>query len=361
VYRFFETALDDIIEMYREANVPFTMFHTGGDEVPGKAWTDSPICREFLKSHPEITNTKNLQAYFFDRITDIVRSRGLTVGAWEEAVMAFDEADQWYPNKQFVGRQVYPYIWNNLWGNQDLGYKLANAGYPVILCNVTNFYFDLAYNKDPREPGLYWAGFVDTKDAFSFVPYNLFLSTTHDNMGRTFNPEVDFATMERLTPQGKRNIVGVQAQIWSETINKGRDMLEYYYLPKLLGFAQRAWEGQPAWGEIADGVKRNEAMEKDWNRFVNTIGFRELPELEKFNAGYHYRIPAPGIAKTDDGKIVIIAEVPGFEIRYTTDGSEPHAGSTLYTEPLVLRANQIKAACFNRKGRSGFSTIFRAN
>ncbi len=361
VYRFFETALDDIIEMYREADVPFTMFHTGGDEVPGKAWTDSPICKEFLKNHPEITNSRNLQAYFFDRITDMVRSRGLTVGAWEEAVMAYDASDTWYPNRQFVGRQVYPYIWNNLWGNQDLGYKLANAGYPVILCNVTNFYFDLAYNKDPREPGLYWAGFVDTKDAFSFVPYNLFLSTTHDNIGRAFNPEVDFKGMERLTSQGRKNIVGVQAQIWSETINQGQDMLEYYYLPKLLGFAQRAWEGQPAWGEIADVVKRNEAMEKDWNRFVNTIGFRELPELEKFNAGYHFRIPAPGITKTDDGKIAMNAEVPGFEIRYTTDGSEPHAGSTLYTEPLVLHANEIKAACFNRKGRSGFSTIFRAN
>jgi hexosaminidase len=358
VYRFFEVALDDIIEMYRAAGVPLTMMHTGGDEVPGKAWSDSPVCREFLKRHPEIKNTRNLQAYFFDRITDIIRSRGLPVGAWEEAVMSYDDQDNWYPNKQFTGREVYPYIWNILWGNQDLGYKLANAGYPVVLCNVTNFYFDLAYDKDPREPGLYWAGFVDTKDAFSFVPYNLFISTTHDDMGRPFNPEVDFAGMERLTPKGRANIVGVQAQIWSETINRGQEMLEYYALPKLLGFAQRAWQGQPSWAEIRDEKQRSESFEKDWNRFVSTVGLRELPALDDYQNGYHYRIPAPGIRWNEEGRVEMNARYPGFEIRYTTDGSEPDHRSTLYAAPVSVNNATVKAACFNRKGRSGFSTIF---
>jgi hypothetical protein len=31
-------------------------------------------------------------------------------------------------------------------------------------------YFDLAYADDPSEPGLYWAGFHDTKSAFGFNP-----------------------------------------------------------------------------------------------------------------------------------------------------------------------------------------------
>ena len=33
-----------------------------------------------------------------------------------------------------------------------------------------------------------------------------------------------------------QNIIGIEAQIWSETI-KGQEMVEYYYLPKLIGFA----------------------------------------------------------------------------------------------------------------------------
>ncbi len=361
VYNFFDVALNDIVDMYKEASVPLTMMHAGGDEVPGKAWSESPVCREFLKQHPEIKNSRNLQAYMFDRITNTIQSKGIPVGAWEEAVMAYNDQDVWYPNPQFVGRNVYPYIWNNLWGNQDLGYKLANAGYPVILCNVTNFYFDLAYNKDPREPGLYWAGFVDTKDAFSFVPYNLFHSTTHDAMGKAFNPDIDFAGMQQLTDEGRKNIVGLQAQIWSETLNKGSDQLEYYTVPKLLGFAQRAWQGQPEWGNgLRDSLSRENFL-KDWNVFANTVGFRELPALDKFNGGYHYRIPAPGIRLTSDGSVEMNAQFPGFEIRYTTDGSEPDSKSTLYKDPVKINASVIKAACFNRSGRSGFSTNFRAN
>jgi hexosaminidase len=361
VYNFFEVALNEILDMYKEAGVPLTMMHAGGDEVPGKAWSESPICKEFLKQHPEIKNSRNLQAYMFDRITNIIQNKGIPIGAWEEAVMAYDDQDVWYPNPQFVGRNVYPYIWNNLWGNQDLGYKLANAGYPVILCNVTNFYFDLAYNKDPREPGLYWAGFVDTKDAFSFVPYNLFHSTTHDAMGKAFNPDIDFAGMQQLTDEGRKNIVGLQAQIWSETLNKGSDQLEYYTVPKLLGFAQRAWQGQPEWGNGLTDSLSNENFLKDWNVFANTVGFRELPALDKFNGGYHYRIPAPGIRLTSDGRVEMNAQFPGFEIRYTTDGSEPDSKSTLYKDPVKINASVIKAACFNRSGRSGFSTNFRAN
>lgn len=348
VIRFFEFALNDVISMYKEANVPLDMFHTGGDEVPATAWTGSPICKEFLKKHPEIKNTRNLQGLFFGQMVDILRKKGLKTGAWEEAVMLFENDGNWKPNPSFVGKEVYPYIWNNLWGNQDLGYRLANAGYPVVLCNVSNFYFDLAYNKDPREPGLYWGGFVDTEDAFSFVPYNVFESTPVDNMGRKHNP-ADMANMERLTPKGKANLYGVQAQLWSETI-KGRDMLEYYYLPKLFGFAHRAWQGEPVWAG-----KGETARNEDWNRFMNTVVQHEIPHLDKANGGYHYRIPSPGIA-IENGQVVMNSTYPGFTIRYTTDGSEPTKDSPIYEVPIPATGKPIKAACFNSKGRSGFVT-----
>jgi N-acetyl-beta-hexosaminidase len=34
--------------------------------------------------------------------------------------------------------------------------------------------------------------------------------------------------------------VGLQAQLWSETIH-GRDMLEYYMLPRMIGFSESEW------------------------------------------------------------------------------------------------------------------------
>jgi hexosaminidase len=281
-------------------------------------------------------------------MVESLRARGLQTGTWEEAVMVFEQGGDWYPNADYVGQAVYPYIWNSLWGNQDLGYRLANAGYPVILCNVTNFYFDLAYNKDPREPGLYWAGFVDTEDAFSFVPYDLFQSLPADQMGRPFDPALDFEGMVRLTAAGRENIAGLQAQMWSETI-KGRQMFEYYYLPKLYGFAQRAWQGQADWAGLG-----REARLSDYNRFLNTVSQVELPFAESFRGGYHFRIPPPGML-SEGGTVTMNAEYPGYVIRYTTDGSEPGTDSPRYSEPLAVpTGTTVRAACFSQSGRHGF-------
>jgi hexosaminidase len=51
---------------------------------------------------------------------------------------------------------------------------------------------------------------------------------------------------------------------------------------------------------------------------------------------------------------------PGFEIRYTTDGSEPTVGSKLYTEPVALGGGlQVKVKVFNAKGRSSSVTVLK--
>ncbi len=356
VYNFYEFVVDDIIEMYKEAGVPLYMFHTGGDEVPRGAWLKSPLVREYLKDRPEINTTPEIQALFFDRITQMLKTKVSKVGGWEEVVMAYNENGKWFTNTSFTDRNVYPYIWNNLWGQQDLGYKIANRGYPVILCNVTNFYFDLAYDKDPREPGLYWGGFINTKDAFSFIPKDLFLSTTEDNMGNPLNPARDYANMERLNPDGRKNIIGLQAQLWSETI-KGSDMFEYYVLPKLFGFAQRAWQGQPSWGNEPDSTKRNQAIDTDWNIFANTLSKKHFPKMDESNATYNYRIPAPGII-VRDGKLLMNAAYPGMEIRYTLNGEEPTKSAQVYEGPIDFEKGTVKAKVFNTKGRSGFTTFY---
>jgi hexosaminidase len=349
VYAFFEMVLDEIIAMHQEAGVPLKTFHTGGDEVPATAWTESPACQAFMQQHPDLQNTRNLQGVFFARIVELLRQRGLRTGAWEEAVMVFEADGQWHPNPDYTDKEVYPYIWNSLWGNQDLGYRLANGGYPVVLCNVSNFYFDLAYNKDPREPGLYWGGFVETEDAFSFVPFDLFQSSRHDEMGRPLDPAKDFAGMERLSPAGRANILGLQGQLWGETI-KGRDMLEYYYLPRLLGLSQRAWQGQPAWSNQGEAARR-----QDWRRFMHTLARIELPHLDTYRGGYAYRIPPPGIL-IENGLVHMNPGYPGFAIRYTTDGSEPTLDSPRYEGPFEHDGGLIKAASFDPRGRAGLSS-----
>jgi hexosaminidase len=347
-YRLFETVVDDVIEMYEEAGHELDILNTGGDEVPSGVWKGSPICQAFMEENSEYGKFENLQAYFGGRIFEILQKKGLVMAGWEEIVMKKDEDGSWIPNPEFVGTDMLPLVWNSIYDNLDLGNRLANAGFPVILCNVTNFYFDLAYTHHPAERGLYWGGFVNTRSSFDFIPYDVFKSTLEDKWGNPYDPETAFVGKEKLKPEAFERIVGLQAELWSETV-KGGTMAEYYYLPKLLGFAERAWAGQASWGSIEDLDKRVAAMDADWNGFANIIGQRDLPRLDYLFGGFSYRLPPPG-ALIKDGLLHANIDFPGLTIRYTSDGSEPGNESPVYEEPVKV-SGTVKMRSFDTRGR----------
>ncbi|MDB4583561.1 carbohydate-binding domain-containing protein [Draconibacterium sp.] len=347
-YKFYETVIDDIIEMYDEAEVELEYFHTGGDEVPEGSWSESPLCAELMKQRPEYKDPKNLQAYFFKHAVEILERKNLKIAGWEEVALLKDESGKYISNPEFADKNVYPYVWNNLDNNSDLAYRMANAGYPIIMCNVSNFYFDLAYNKDPREPGLYWAGFVNTRDAWQVAPFDVFKTTTHTSMGHEIDLDKEYAGLERLKPEAKNNIIGVEAHLWSETI-KGSEMLQHYLLPKLMGFAESAWAKERAWETIADKTAREELMDKDWNIFANTLAQKESPRLKNLFGGFNYRVPTPG-AIVKDGKLHANSTYPGLTIRYTTDGSKPTKNSMVYKEPVLVSEKVILKA-FDAAGK----------
>ena len=353
VYKFYETVVDDIIEMYDEAGVELEYFHTGGDEVPEGAWTGSPMCAELLETMPDVTDPKNLQAYFFRRAVEMLQRKNLKIGGWEEVALLKDENGAYIPNDAFVDKDVYPYVWNNLGDNTDLAYRLANSGYPVILCNVSNFYFDLAYDKDPREPGHYWAGFVKTRDAWQVAPFNMFYTTTQTSMGRDIDIETEYAGMERIKPEAEKNIIGLEAHLWSETI-KGSDMLEHYLLPRLVGFAETAWTAERRWENMPHRAERERVMDEEWNRFANTLAQRELPRLAGIFGGYNYRVSTPG-AIVEEGELFANTSYPGLTLRYTTDGSEPDRNSPVYEGPVSVDG-PVTLKAFDAAGNGGLTT-----
>ena len=344
-YRFYEKVVDEVRAMFTEAGAPLTTIHTGGDEVPAGVWTASPECGDLIRENSDLNSVADLPTYFFGRIQSILEERGLKAAGWEEVAMLKTD-NGWIPNPAFIGKDVIPYVWNNLWGNQDLGNRLANAGYPVVLCNVTNLYFDLAYSKDPLEPGLYWGGFIDTRKAFDLRPFDVLHSTEEDPMGNRFDPEKDYAQMERLRPNAQSNILGIQGELWSETI-KGPRMLEYYYFPKMLGLAERAW-GAPLTRPDSD---------TEWEVFANELGQRELDRLNYLSDGYNYRLPPPG-AKLVAGKIAANSAYPGLIIRYTTDGREPGKDDPVYSEP-VEADSLVCLKTFDPMGRSSRMVCLR--
>jgi len=355
-YRFLQAVVDDLVAMYREAGAPFTTIHTGGDEVPGGVWEQSPACAALIAETPDLEGTADLPGYFLRRISDMLAEHGLVTAGWEEIALkemlhGGDAAKE--PSPDFVGRNFRPYVWNSVWGwgSEDLGYKLANAGYPVVLSYVANLYFDLAYEKDPAEPGYYWGGFVDTRKPYELVPLDLFKNAALDLMGNPLD-EAAYADRTRLTAAGRRNVLGIQGQLWGENA-KGQEMMEYLAFPKLLGLAERAWAQEPTWAMVENREARAAGLAMAWNGFANTLGRRDLPRLDYLFGGVRYRIPPPG-AIIKDGMLLANIAFPGLTIRYTLDGTEPTTASPLYEGPVPVKG-VVNVRAFDTLGRGGRS------
>jgi len=347
-YRFIERVVGDLVAMHRDAGVPLRNLHMGGDEVPNGVWEKSPAVQAYLKAH-NLTSVDDMWFVFYGRVEQILKTHGLIPSGWEEIAVRKTRRDGQptiIPNPDFASRGWRAYVWNNVagWGAEDLAYRLANGGYHVVLSPVTNLYFDLAWNQHPQEPGLDWGGYVDLRKPFDFIPLDYYRNARLDRRGNPLDPAV-FAGKDRLTDYGRAHIVGIQGNLWSETLG-GEGRLEYMLLPKLFGLAERAWAPDPDW--------KSEALyREDWSRFVNVVGQRELPRLDREVPGLNYRIPTPGL-KVQGGMVYTSLELPGFTLRFTTDGSEPTVSRSVVRGPIPFRGT-VSVAAFNTAGRKGLT------
>ena len=354
-YRFIQTVINDIVNIYHEADVPLKSIHFGGDEVPDHVWEKSPAYITFKASHPEIKSTSDLWYYFYGRVNQMVKTKGLYLSGWEEMGLRktyLDGKPMYLPNPDFEPEHLQTDVWNNTLGggNEDLAYKLANGGYKVVLTCVTHLYFDMAHYKSFEEPGYYWGAFTDIDKPFSFIPFDYFKNSNVDKDGLPLNRNI-FIGKQRLTDYGKSNIVGLQSAVWGENI-KTPERLEYMLLPNLLGFAERAWAKDPEWATVTDSSRSNLLYEEAWSSFLNIVGKRALPMLDYYMGGYGYRIPKPGLA-VQEGKWAANIQFPGMLLRYTTDGKEPDTKSMIYKDPVLPAGKNLQCRAFDSRGRGG--------
>ena len=357
-YAFIERVVADLVAIHRDAGVPLRNLHMGGDEVPSGVWQRSPAAQAYLAKHG-LESVDDLWFVFYGRVEQILKAHAIPLSGWEEIAVRKTRRDGQpvlVPNPQFAARGWRAYVWNNVpgWGAEDLAYRLANGGYEVVLCPVTNLYFDLAWNPNPEERGLDWGGYVDLRKPFQFVPFDYYRNVRLDRRGQPVDPQL-FVGKERLTDYGRSHIVGIQGNLWSETLG-GEGRLERALLPKLFGLAERAWAPDPAWAVERD-VAKSEALYRDaWSEFVNVVAKRELPRLD--HEGIPYRIPTPGL-KVEGGAVLASVEFPGMTLRYTTDGSEPTPRSPVVTGP-ISRRGAVRVAAFDGAGRKGHTATLPA-
>lgn len=349
-YNFMGKVFDEVIAMHEEAGVPLSMIHVGGDEVPGGAWTESPACDQYMEEH-SIDEVGDLFGHFFNRLESMLEERELQMAGWEEVGLNEDH-DGPKEDSEYM-EDVVPYVWSSIWGSgrEEYAYMLANAGYKIVMSNASNLYLDMAYNKSWQEPGFYWAAMFDTKDTYSFIPYDLYKNAEHDNFGNPVSPS-QYDDAIQLSEKGRQNILGIQGQLWSETVNEPQRW-EYMVLPRLLGLAERAWVGNPSWGDIENLTQMRSDRDVAWNEFANRMGQYELERLDKIFEDINYRLPVPG-AVIEDGILRVNSAYPGLDIRYEINNGEPNTESPVYEEPVEIQeGDSVTISTFSSTGRAG--------
>ena len=307
-YNFMGLVFDNLVEMHREAGVPLTEVHIGGDEVPEGAWIGSPACQALLAKAPKGADEKEvLYSHFANRAMDVAEARGLKLCGWHEVVEHLD--------KPTMKRMAERCAWVNFWGFDrmlPIAQKATDCGVNVVLSNCQTTYLEEMHTLNKEEMGNGWAGPIDIKTAFSIDP---------------FNPAYPI--------KNKSKILGIQTQLWSIYI-------DHFVFPKGLGNFDRAWNAVP---------------QCSYEHYYSTMVNNELPILE--SRGIQYHIPQPGL-KIENGKLIANAPFKGGEIRYNIGEETPTMKSTLWSEPIEISDDiKVISARYFKDGRESVTTTLR--
>jgi hexosaminidase len=157
---------------------------------------------------------------FVERVQRMVRAHGKRAIGWQETAKA-----------ELPPSSVVQY-WD-LRSGSDAVRRAAERGGKVLLSPASRVYLDMKYDPGTKL-GLEWAGHVEVRDAYDWDPAGL------------------------LDGIGEQDVLGVEAQLWSETLRSVRDM-ELMAFPRLPGIAEVGWS--PASSRNWDGYRRRLAAQ----------------------------------------------------------------------------------------------------
>ena len=353
-FNFYEKVIDEVYLMYKEAGVEMKKFGVGADEIPYGAWRKSPLCDKFMEEKSITGDYDALYQYQQRRIYDKLSSYGLTMTGWDDILLRLTEKNQSETQIKdfFKDDDILLFVWNNSWGGgrQDMIYKYANLGYKTIMSNSSAFYFDMVDDKDFDNIGLSWSGYADYKDIWTVDVFDIF----NDSYGvKKNNISTDYINKsEKIDPKNRDNIIGIQSQIWGETI-VDEDVLDYMFMPNIIVFSQKAWSKNDSWMSISNKEIKNQTLEIEWNKFTNNLGQRALPIVDEIFGGLSYDLPKPGGIIVNDS-LYANTVFPGLDIKYTLDGTVPDSNSENYTTPVKIKTDDVvHLRLFDKKGRGG--------
>ncbi len=184
-YEVVEKILDEFCEIF-----PYKYFHIGGDEAPTDRWEECPECNRVktacgLKTWPEYQN------YYMNTIIEYLDSKGKEAIVWNDAAKGAN-----------LDKRAILQYWKELPKNTV---EYANSGGKIILSPFSYFYFDYYYE------------ITSLRRVISYKP-----------------------KFKGMTEAGYKNILGIEAPIWTEYIND-KNTMQRYLFPRVIATAQLAW------------------------------------------------------------------------------------------------------------------------
>ncbi|WP_076585990.1 beta-N-acetylhexosaminidase [Vibrio ostreicida] len=376
-HRFVNKVMSEVADMHNEAGMPLTTWHFGGDEakniklgsgfqdinaedkvswkgnidlsIQDKPFEQSPQCQKLIEDGTVI-DFSHLPSYFAQKVSEMVAEKDLpSFQAWQDGLKYSEGANA------FATKNTRVNFWDVLyWGGSTSVYEWAQKGYDVIVSSPDYLYMDMPYEVDPKERGYYWATrATDTRKMFGFAPENM-PQNAETSLDRDGNGFVGKGEIEAAP------FYGLSAQLWSETV-RNDEQYEYMVFPRVLAAAERAWHRAEWENTYQVGVEYSQetnhvnkrALKRDYNRFANILGQRELAKLEK--SGIDYRLPVPG-AKVKKGKLMMNVQFPGVELQYSTDGEQWKTYSD-YARPWVKGKVFIRSVSVSGQRSSRVTSI----
>lgn len=292
--QFAKDVVNELMDIFPDA--PY--IHIGGDECPKTEWEKCPKCQAKIKElglrdTKEHSKENQLQVYFMNEVEKEIAKRGKKMLAWDEIL-------EGNPNPETTTVMA--------WTSVDASIKAAQLGHPTIVCPISHLYFS--------NPG-----------------YNRLKGTS--SVARVYNFE---PASDKLTPEEKKNIIGVQGCIWTEWTKDSLKM-EWQMMPRIAALSELQWSN-PA--------------KKNLNGFLKRLR-HQLDLYQQYGYNYKKDIEDVKIDVEPKGKngeaIIQLNTFDNAPVYYTLDGSVPSVTSQQYTQPFTVdKTTTIKAKAI-RNGR----------
>ena len=179
---------------------------------------------------------------FINKISEIVKANNKKMIGWEE--IAQGNIDQ---NATI-----------QLWHSSEFGIMGVEKGSKVIMSPARKAYLDMQYDSTSRL-GLHWAGYIEVDSAYQWDPATYLAGVT------------------------RRDILGVEAALWTETITNMND-IEYMVFPRLSGYAEIGW---------------TPATQRNWEEYKVRLG-NHAPRYKALNIDFYKSTRVPWVDQQEE-------------------------------------------------------------